>query len=70
MMDEPDAGNRERDGSVRARRLESGEEGAIERPLAWAEVAGDEIARPRAVGQPRILKEAAMDETRRLGRTR
>ena len=46
MMDQPEARNRERHGSVLARRLEPGEEGAIEGPLAWAEVAGDEIARP------------------------
>ena len=54
-------------GSVRARSLEPGEEGAVERPFARAEVASDEIALAPAVGQPRILKKAAMDEARRLG---
>ena len=66
MMDQPEARNRERDGSVPARRLEPGEERAIEGPFAWAKVAGDEIALAPAMGQPRILKKAAMDEARGL----
>ena len=51
---------------MRARRLEAGEEGAIERLLAWAEVAGDEIALAPAMREPRILEKAAMDEARRF----
>ena len=68
VMDEPEAGNRQGDGSAWARRLEPGEERPIERPFARAEIAGEKIARRRAMGQPGVLKKAAMDETRRLGR--
>jgi hypothetical protein len=52
---------------MRTRSLEPGEEAAIERLLAWAEVAGDEIALAPAMRKASVLEKAAMDEARRLG---
>src|SRR5258707_11766086 len=52
---------------MRTRSLDLLEKRPRERLLAWAEVAGDEIALAPAVDEPRILKKAAMDEARRLG---
>jgi len=52
---------------VRACGLKAREKCAIERLLARAEVAGDEIALAPAMRKPRILKKAAMDEAGRRG---
>ena len=54
MMDEPQARNRQRHRNMRARGLEACEEGAIEWLLAWAEVAGDEIALATAMREARV----------------
>ncbi len=70
MTGEPQAGNRQRDRGARAGRREFGEETAVERPLARAEVAGDEDARPHAPRQAGILQKAAMGDAGRLGRGR
>ena len=70
MADEPQAGNRQRDRRARIGRRKFGEEAAIERPFAWAEVAGDEHARPHTSGQARVLQKAAMRDAGRLGRRR
>lgn len=70
MINEPEARNRQGDGRVGDRRLEPEEKGPVERQSARAEVAGQEIARRRAVGQPGVLKKAAVDETRRRRRIR
>ena len=51
---------------MRPRGFEAGEKRAIEGLLAWAEVAGDEIALAPAMRQTGVLKKAAMDEARRL----
>ena len=69
-MREPKAGDGERHRRVRAGRGEAGEEGAVERPLARAEVAGDESAGPRAARQPCVLEKPAMLDPRRFGRGR
>src|ERR1700733_24528 len=50
---------------MRACGLKTREKCAIERLLAWAEVAGDEIALAPAMREPRILEKAAGDEARR-----
>ena len=68
VMDEPEARNAQGEGGMGARRFEPGEERPIERPFARTEIASEKIARRGAVGQPRILKKAAVDQTRRLGR--
>ena len=51
---------------MRTRGLELGEEAAIKRLPARTEVAGDKIALPPAMNEPRVLKKAAMDEAGRL----
>ena len=67
VMDQPEARNTQGDGCVGARHLEPSEKRPVERPFAGAEIAGEEIARRRPMGQPGILQKTAMDETRRLG---
>ena len=41
--------------------LKLSEKCSSERLLAWAEVAGDEVAVAAAMNEPRVLKKAAMD---------
>ena len=67
MMDEPEAGDRQRHRRVRALAREFVEERPVERPPAGAEIAGDERARRGAARKAGVLQKAAVNEARRFG---
>ncbi len=60
MMEKPEAGDRQRHRRVRALGGELVEERPVERAPAGAEIAGDEGARARAVGEAGVLQKAAV----------
>ena len=70
MMEKPEAGDRQRHRRVGALGGELVEERPVERAPAGAEIAGDEGARARAVGEAGVLQKAAAGQARRLGRLR
>ena len=68
VMDQPQAGDRQRDRRMRPLRGELFEEAALERLQARTEVAGDEGARRVAVDEAGVAQETAMDEAGRRRR--